>query len=74
MPKIDTSQWKHFVHQSEPFEVVERRVKITCENCFLDMDIVTTSYASCGLDEKRYRAVSKIMVKRVIENVWNRRA
>lgn len=73
MPKVDTSQWKHFEHQRERFEVIERRVKITCKKCFLTMDIVATGYASCGLDEKTYRAFSKTLVKCVIDNVWNRR-
>lgn len=73
MPKIDTSQWKHFEHQREPLEVIEQRVTITCDRCFLEMDIVARSYATIGLEEKEYRSVSKAAARNVLANVWNRR-
>ncbi len=74
MPKIDTSQWKHVEHQRDPFEIVEQRVKIDCDECFLHMDIVSRKFAECGLDEEIYRFLSKKCVEDVLGNVWNRRA
>lgn len=73
MPKIDTPQWKHFEHQREPFTIVEQRVKIDCDECFLHIDIVAKKIALTGLDEKTYRFLAKKAVEDVLSNVWNRR-
>lgn len=74
IPKIDTSQWKHNELIDAPMELVEQRVKIDCDECFLHMDIRAICYADLGLDEKGYRALAKRRARDVIVNVWNRRA
>lgn len=74
MPKIDTSKWKHYEHQFEPVEVVEQRVKIDCDECFLHMDICSTAFTCVGESEKVCKAVAKRCVENVLKNVWNRRA
>jgi len=73
MPKIDTSQWKHFEHQYDPTEIVEQRVKIDCDYCFLHMDISARRTAQLGLDENAYRRLAKRCVEDVLSSIWNRR-
>lgn len=74
MPKIDTSQWKHNELIDAPMELVEQRVKIDCDECFLHMDIRAVGYAELFAGEEIYRALAKRCAENVIKNVWNRRA
>lgn len=74
MPKVDTSQWKHFEHQYEPIIVVEQRVKIDCDDCFLHMDIVSYGLAAIGTKEDNLKAIADKCAENVVNEVWNRRA
>lgn len=57
-----------------PVLLVQTRVKICCENCFLKMDVLATSIADLNISEKAVNTISRHDVNRVIENVWNVRA
>ena len=60
--------------QHEPVIIVQTRVKIECDNCFLKKDIVATSCADIGLDEKAYKFISRRDARKVIDTMWNERA
>ena len=51
--------------------IIQQRVKIECDRCFLVKDIVATSYAICGLDDKAYKAVARKSARDVIDRMWN---
>lgn len=53
--------------------IIQQRVKISCDRCFLVKDIVATSYAICGLDDKAYKAVARKSARDVIDRMWNER-
>ena len=72
IPKIET-EWTRVESQYEPIMLVQTRVKIECDNCFLKKDIVATSIADLNLDEKMYKYVSKMDARKVINTMWNAR-
>ncbi len=51
--------------------IIQQRVKISCNRCFLEKDIVATSYAICGLDDKAYKTVARKSAMDVIDRMWN---
>ena len=53
--------------------IIQQRVKISCDRCFLVKDIVATSYAVCGLDDKAYKTVARKSARDVIDRLWNAR-
>ena len=74
IPKINTKSWAHHESQTDPVEIVEQRVVITCENCFCKKDILNIGYMLQGEDEKAYRKLAKYLAQKTIELMWNRRA
>ena len=73
IPKI-TTDFVHHELQTEPYELVEKRVSIYCDGCYLIKDVVAQSYAEIGLDEKTYRNIGKTLARKIISECWNRRA
>lgn len=72
IPKVET-EWKRVESQYDPVMIVQTRVTIECANCFLQKDIVATSYADINLDEKAYKFVSRRDARKVIDRMWNER-
>lgn len=73
MPKINTTSWSHYEDQTDPLEVVEQRVIITCPKCFCKKDVVNTAYMLPGQEEEAYRKCAKYLAAETIRLVWNRR-
>ena len=72
IPKVET-ECKWVEHQHDPVMIIQQRVKISCDRCFLEKDIVAISYAICGLDDKAYKTVARKSARDVIDRMWNER-
>lgn len=54
-----------------PVLLIQTRVKIKCEKCFLTKDVMATSVGDLNLDKKAINSISRFDAKRAINNFWN---